>query len=472
MKKWIAFLLCLSIMLLMGCGAESTGQETAAPTETTVPAPLPALSVGYGRVSIVPKNPVALSHTQQATYTGVFDKVYMTCVAITDSDGSTLLLLTADLSAHTEPLKNSVLRKVSAATGVPESNISYSVTHNHSGTAPSGPMVTVLEKAAVESAQLAMEDRCAAELYIGTTYPEGLSFIRHYKTADGYWVGDNYFSPTGTSGVEHAREPDKAMQLMRFDRAGRQSVMMVNWQAHGVYSYYMEHLCADFIGPFRTEVETQLDCLVAFFQGGAGNVNPLSNLGGKNVSERTLGGMLDYGKALAQYPIEANDSLTKVETGKVSVVNQVYTAKTRRDTSDYIMAVTEFKKAYEAGATESEACAASGGIVHGIHGANRVQWRADRPDEEEMPVSAAGIGSVGFIMAPYEMFDDSALAIKEGSPFDMTFILAYTNGGYGYIPSLPCYEHGCYEEETTYYAKGTAEELVTLYLDMLNRLER
>lgn len=54
----------------------------------------------------------------------------------------------------------------------------------------------------------------------------------------------------------------------------------------------------------------------------------------------------------------------------------------------------------------------------------------------------------------------------------MTFILAYTNGSYGYIPSLPCCEHGCYEEETTYYAKGTAEELVDLFLELLNQLER
>lgn len=472
MKKLIPLLLTLAMLLsFVGCGSGSTG-STPEQTGTTAATVLPDLSVGYGRVSIVPKNPVALSHSQQATYSAVFEEVYMTCVAISDGDGNTLLLLTADLSAQTEPLKLSILRKVSAATGVPESNISFSITHNHSGTDPSGTMVSLLESAAVESAELAMEDRCAAELYIGTTYPEGLNFIRHYKTADGYWVGDNYFSPTGTSAAEHGREPDKAMQLMRFDRADRQSVLMVNWQAHGVYSYYMEHLCADFVGPFRTEVEDKLDCLLAFYQGGAGNVNPLSNLGGKNVAERSLGGMITYGKTLAQYPIDAYDSLTKVETGKVSVASAEYTAKTRRDSSDYVMAVLKFKEAYEAGATESEACAASGGVVHGIHGANRVQWRADRANEEQIPVSVAGIGSVGFIMAPYEMFDDSALAIKEGSPFEMTFILAYTNGSYGYIVSQPCYEHGCYEEEITYYAKGCAEELVDLYLDLLNQLER
>ena len=69
------------------------------------------------------------------------------------------------------------------------------------------------------------------------------------------------------------------------------------------------------------------------------------------------------------------------------------------------------------------------------------------------------------------MFDDSGLSIKENSPYEMTFILGYSNGRYGYFPSAPCVEHGCYEWECGYYEAGTAEILVDEYLNLLNSLK-
>ena len=43
MKKWIAFCLIMTMLLglLSGCGSETVPEETAAPTETTAPAPTP-----------------------------------------------------------------------------------------------------------------------------------------------------------------------------------------------------------------------------------------------------------------------------------------------------------------------------------------------------------------------------------------------------------------------------------------------
>jgi len=54
----------------------------------------------------------------------------------------------------------------------------------------------------------------------------------------------------------------------------------------------------------------------------------------------------------------------------------------------------------------------------------------------------------------------------------MTFVLGYTNGNFGYIPSKTCFEHGCYEQENGTYVVGTAEDLVAGYIDLLNQLGR
>ena len=465
MKKILTVLLAvLRVMSLLACGSS---EKTA-----TEPAATPNLRVGYGRVCTTPKNPVALSHTQQPTYSAVFEDVYVTCVAISDAQDNTLLLLTADLSHMTDTLKNGVLKQVSEATGVPQSNISFSVTHNHSGVDPSGSMLTFMKDAAEESAVLAMEDRSAAELYAGATNTEGMNFVRHYTTADGYWVGDNYYSPTGSSSKEHEREPDTTMQLMNFVREGKKNVLMINWQAHGVYTYFMEHLCADFVGPFRTEVEKSLDCYTAYYQGAAGNLNPISNLAGHNVAERTLAGMITYGKALAQYPIKAVGSLEKVETGAVEVASTTYTATVQNDSADIVMAAANYRAAIEAGKTDAEAVVASGNLIHGMPGATRVMYRPDLGQSTDIPISAASVGDIAFVMAPYEMFDDSGVAIREGSPYKMTFILGYTNGNFGYFPSKPCCDHGCYEQENGSYVAGTAEELVTCYIDLLNQMSK
>ena len=365
-----------------------------------------------------------------------------------------------------------MIREVSEATGVPESNISYSVTHNHSGVDPSGAMLKKLKESAVESAKAALEDRSAAELYIGCAYPESMNFVRHYTTNDGYWVGDNYYSPTGSSSAAHERDADNTMQLMKFDREGKKSVLMINWQAHGVYSYYLEHLNADFVGSFRTEIESNTDCLTAYYQGAAGNLNCWSNFGKNNVADRTLGGMTTYGKALAQYPIQALASLTKVDTGAIKVTSTTHTAMVHKDDPEVVMAATEYRRVIEAGGTDAEAVVAANNLIHGMPGATRVMYRTDLGDSTDIPISAASVGSVAFVMVPFEMFDDTGKEIRDGSPFEMTFVLGYTNGNFGYIPSRTCFEHGCYEQENGSYAVETAENMVVSYLDMLNSLSK
>lgn len=458
------FCLCLSLLLALGllaCGSEAGGSTTAAPT--------PDLRVGFGRVCITPKNPVALSSTNQPAYDGVWDDVYMTCIALSDADDNTVLMFTTDISFTDAKLKNSLIQLASEATGVAEEYINYSCTHNHSGLDPSGTVTTLLKNAIKECAVLAMEDRSAATLEVGTCYPEGFNFVRHYTTSDGYWVGDNYYSPTGSKAAASERPADNAMQLMHFVREGKENVLLVNWQAHAVYSYLMEYLCADFIGPLRETVEAETGCLMAYYQGAAGNLNPWSNLN-DNIAERSLQGMDKYGQALARYPIDAMESLTPVNASGISVVTETYTATVRKDTAEYMEAGASYELTISAGGTKAEAVAASGDQVHSGYAVEYITNRSRKAPSVDLTIRAVRLGDVAFIMAPYEMFDDNGVFIKENSPFDMTFILAYTNGRGGYIPSAPCIEHGCYGWECGLYIAGTAEELADKYVSLLNQL--
>jgi hypothetical protein len=73
------------------------------------------------------------------------------------------------------------------------------------------------------------------------------------------------------------------------------------------------------------------------------------------------------------------------------------------------------------------------------------------------------IGDVGFANAPHELFSDTGIAIRQGSPFDMTFVLGYSNQSNGYVPIERAYDYGAYEVACTDYARGSAEELAQVF---------
>lgn len=460
MKK----LFCALVSMLLLLSLAACGGNSATATE-----PAPSLQVGYSKVSIVPQKPLALSSSNQATYEAVYEDVYMTCIAITDIQGETILLFTTDISYCSKNNRNSLLKAAEKATGIGHENMFFSCTHNHSGLEPSGQALSLLKEAIVQASTEALADRKAAGLSIATTQAEGMNFVRHYQTDDGHWVGDNYYSPTGSKAATPERAADATVQLMRFDRKGASPVLLMNWQAHGTYSYKLEYLCADFIGSLRTKVEADTGCLFAYFQGAAGNLNPVSNTGA-NKFEKSLSGMTQFGQALAEMVIPALENMTAVTADDLELLHRTETIQIRYDDADMVIAAGQYRSVREEGGSHPEAIVACGELLHGDQGAEYVSLRSGKSGPTDAHISAIRLGEVAFVVAPYEMFDDTGLYIRENSPFTMTFILGYTNGRLGYIPSKPCIDHGCYEYEGSYYEAGTAEALAEAYLQMLSQL--
>lgn len=463
MKKLFSLILCIFLLFgLMACG----GQKAVS---TTTTAATPSLQVGYSKVSIVPEKPLALSSTNQATYDAVYEDVYTTCVAITDVDGETLLLFTTDISYCNGSNQTMLRKEIAEVSNVPVDNIVFSCTHNHSGLDPTGQALTLIKKAVAQAAAEAMADRTAATLSIATGEAPGMNFVRHYTTVDGHWVGDNYYSPTGSKAKTSERDADASFRLMRFERGEKKPVLLMNWQAHGTYSYKMESLCADFIGSLRTTMEEKSGCLFAYFQGAAGNLNPVSSIG-LNKYEKTLSGMTMYGTALADMVLPSLQSMTPVNADNMDILQATHTLKVRVDDTDTVMAAAEYRFVRESGGSHAEAVVAAGELIHGDQGAEYVQHRSRNAGTQDITLSAIRLGDVSFLVVPYEMFDDTGVYIRENSPFDMTFILGYANGRNGYIPSAPCIEHGCYEYEGSLFEAGSAEALVESYLTLLKQL--
>ena len=93
-----------------------------------------------------------------------------------------------------------------------------------------------------------------------------------------------------------------------------------------------------------------------------------------------------------------------------------------------------------------------------------------------------GGASMQFAMIPMNFLGKDAVAdyvksgawdgkaIKEASPFDLTFIITCA-GQENYVASSESFDYDCYESQCCYFEQGTAEKLVGIYLDPLNELK-
>ena len=420
MKKLIAILLCLVLVLpIFGCANKTSS----------------VLKVGFGRVDITPPDGMRIpmrgyGNPAERLSSGILDRIYATCVAFTDVNDNTILLYHMDFCSTGYDDLMMMKRPISKATGVPVSNIMISATHSHSspelamtGNENVAAYIDMLRDWMVDAAKAAMADRAAADMYITTKKVENMNFCRHYKMKDGTIAGDN-FGNHSSGYVGHVIQADDNLQMLRFTREGKKDIMLANWQVHPKYASQYTNgkhslITADFVGKMRDYVEANLDCQFAYFSGASGNLNPSSSIPSENV----VSNYTEYGNKMGEAAAEAYQNMTKVNTHNVQITSQKYTARRSTD---------------------------------------------DGPDN--MQIYAFSIGDVGFVCAPYEMFSENGQQLKAGSPFKMTFVVTYANGGYGYVPAEGAYGYDSYEEKYKHYEKGTAEELVNTYVTMLKQL--
>ena len=425
MKKLLSLILVLVLVLgLCACGGGSKTPK--------------GLTVGYGRADITPKFSVGLhgyGDVGKRMSKGVLNKLYATCIALTDETGNTILLYTVDLIGLRPTLMEKFRPAVVEATGVPAENIFAAGTHTHSGPSPDSGGTYWTEQfapAMVEAAKAAMEDRAPFQVKAGKTYTEGMNFVRHYTTTSGTVIGDN-FGSVKESGeyTGHTTQADNEMQLIHFVREDKKDILMVNWQAHPKTASTAssaegratrEMLSSDYVGSCRDYLEGKNDDLLfAFYLGAAGNLNTYSSIKSENVTSPMKYDA--FGEKLAGYIEEALPTLT--DRGQPQLKN----------------AATSYTAEQPNGVTT------------------------------DFEVRAAVFGDLGFVTVPYEMFDTEGMTIKKESPCDVTFVMTVANGHVGYMPSDYAFDYiDCYEVRSSRYVRGTTEGFVEVLLENLNTL--
>ena len=471
MKKLISIVLIAAITLgLCACSGGVMGPK--------------GLQVGFGQADITPEMGVPLGgygNVESRLASFKMDPLYVSCLAFREGDEA-LLLFSFDAIRSVQNWTDELRARVSLATGVKAEYIMVTSTHTHS--APelnySGENVaqtyrdTYMNKA-TEAAVAAIADLGKATVSVGNVVTEKMSYVRHYKMKDGSYAGSN-FGDFNLGIQDYATKNDPEMRLVKFDREDEEKtdILLCNWQVHPCFTGGATELVvsADFIGAARNEVKTQTGMEFFYIQGAAGNQSGFSLIPEDTNGLENVG----YGKAVAQYAIDGLAGLKPVEGSGIQVESKDVPYAVNREGADE----ETQKKAREvvdlwttSGSRDIANALAKQYGIQSVYEANAILDRVNRTKvNETIHLDVTRIGGIAFVHAPYEMFSDQSLFIKENSPFgENTIIATMSNHAWGYFPSRAAYEYGCYESYGAMFVAGVAEDIADEFIGMLDRVK-
>lgn len=273
----------------------------------------------------------------RSTIVGTWQELMATAIAITDTEGDTVILINVDMSSFSESVANNVKSMVSRATGVPQDNITISASHQHASPTVATyywqdlngnytqavdvtgistykelyegqrlevnePRVIKSDYAAtfyegvVKAAVNAMGDRLPATVATGildttsSTYT-GVSnqynYVRNiaYRDSNNQIVGmstDNHKDMASFSGytASYETDVDTTMQLVKFTQSDGSAILLANFQTHPHLAGGSTNLniTADVVGRFREQIRELTGADVLYFSGASGNVNTSTSI--------------------------------------------------------------------------------------------------------------------------------------------------------------------------------------------------
>lgn len=448
------------------------------------------LYTGFARVDVTPEEYRTLAGNGNDMYRKcdlILDRITGTCIALRDGAGETVLLCTVDfLNAVKPTVVEGARRAIREATGVAEDHISVSVTHTHAGPSiydweddATLAYFAFYRKQMAKAAREAIEDLKPSQIYIGQRLIPGMTFVRHYIGNDGTYFGPNFGS--GKSGAKaHADVPDDQLQVMRFAREGGRDMVLVNWQSHCTITNGTKDekgrtvtatwMSADYPAAMRNHLEGSLGCYSAFFQGACGNLVPSSRIEGEALAPYEKE---PYGRKLAEFIMEClQENMRPANAGPIQVIRHDFVGVVNHTEDHRVPDAQAVRASYYdmEEPADRRALLQKYGFNSVLH-ANSVVNRSNSPATINMELMAISMGDIAFATAPIEMFNSHGRHIKNNSPFQLTFMLAYSNGSHSYIPDEKAFQYDCYEKNTCLFLPGTGEEIAKTHVALLNQLK-
>ena len=437
------------------------------------------IRVGYGRVDITPEQSVPLGgygNPLRRMSNNVRDPLMASCVAITDAKDNTLLLFCTDTIRVPQKWLPELRQRAEKELGVPGVYAKFSATHTHSSpdmgmtVDEEHPYYKTYCDGLMAAGKLALADRADAQIYIGNGDVPAMNFVRHYIQENGEHCGSNFGTYSASPIIGHTSDPDTGFQVIKFAREGKKDVLMMNWQAHPCSTGGIDKLnvSADYIGALRNFMEEQTGMHFIYFQGASGNLVTVSRIKAEIIDETPE----VFSPKLGGFVLPALENMKKVEGGEIRLADTEYVHPINHSEDHLVPQAEEIVKVWNETGDRTrckhmaEACG-----MRSVYHARGIINKSKLGESASLPIEAASVGDLAFAFAPYEMFADNGKEIKAGAPYKMTFVMGYSNGSNGYLPTRQAFEYRCYEANTTKFAPGIGEGLSSTFVKLLQDLK-
>lgn len=430
------------------------------------------LKAGFARLDVTPPLgtfvPGAYANRFSET---VLDPIYINALAIALEE-TTVLIVAADFLAIRMEYAAELREVISARTGIPAENIMIHALHQHSAIALRGnkknnnlmgdhAFLDVLYRKFGDLGVLALQDMAEAELSTGIRETEEvIAFIRRYYMTDGT-IASN---PIGRykEVVKRYADADNNVRLLRFKRADKKDIALVNFQTHPDIIH--KHVTsADWPGFVRRFVEREYDdevsCLVTVGVQGDCNHCDFMLPEYKDGYEHSK----HMGRVIANAVIAMWDKTEPVAPDTLNSSMEIVYNKTRTDGEELYDEMKELSRDRMAVIEKDPSYTLSAKM-------NRIlSLREDAPIYRKIPVSVINLGPVAFVGFGGEPFTKYGVNVREACPDRFILTSCNTNGSEGYFVTTKAFEEGGYEASSAPFTKGLEEDCCAAAIKLLKR---
>ena len=441
---------------------------------------------GFGRTNITPPMGISISgYYIPRNADGILDDLEATALAV-ELDGKAVILISLDHLHIKQGLATELRGMIAKATGVEADAVFIHCTHTHTGPHLSDETDEELNKRhtdfvitrVIDAATFAMADLKPAKMGFGIGQAPGVAFVRRFRMKDG-----SVRTNPGVNNpdiVHPIGDIDERVSVVRFDREGAESLVLVNFGNHPDVVGGCK-ISADWPGLTRRTVEKAIDntkCI--FFNGAQGDINHVNvhpkagDLNDMFIDFDDVSRGYGHSKYIARVVtggvLQAYDKVEYVDVENIDFMVKRIELPSQMPTADEIPEAIRINDLHEAG-RDSELPYEGMMLTTVVADAARKIRLMNGPETFGMPLSGIKIGPVALIGIPGEPFNGIGKAIKDTEGYGLIIPCCLTNGGEGYFPMQDAYDEGGYEARSSNFKAGVAEHLITEAKTMLKDME-
>jgi hypothetical protein len=385
----------------------------------------------------------------------VFDQLYVRAWVIGNSR-NTLAIAAVDNIGMMYSTVDYIKKRVSKISGILPEHILLGCSHIHTGGPVEGDernlpedleYLHYLGDRVSDAITLASKQLKPSEISFGNGWFDGYSFCRIYKMKEG-GLRTNPYSRYKDSIVGPYRDIDKTVQVIEIKQEEKIVGILVNFSCHCDVVGSETGISADFPGELRRSLKEKYgkDVTVLYLQGACGNINhyDIYHWNVTSVPHRYR----EIGRALADEVEKIMNDMESAESDILGGIKKEITIKLQKpdkelinwaakiiaETTEDISGLGRFEKEQVDLYFAKQAMVAhTSGII-----------------DRKTTLQVLNIAELGIYVSPGELFQEFADELITKSPFNRTFVSAYSNDYIGYIVvSDLCKVDGVYEGRQT-----------------------